>query len=138
MKRVFVVMGVIGLMLVSTEADAARRGKRGTTETTATFTDSEPELLLGLIPQGPDPADTFSGQVSSDRALCVPKRLVAIYKAGAANSIAHTTTASDGTWSVNEEDPAAGTYYAFVEPRVIRRHGKVLRCLSGRSGNMTV
>jgi hypothetical protein len=146
MRKVLVLLSIIGLLAagIATDAEAAKRRKRGpkkrtvSSEINAAFENREPEAFLGLIPMGDDETDTFEGQVLSTLGGCYVGRTVAIYKTGAKNSLTHTVTDVEGLWSVGNEDPPAGNYYAIAEDERFRRKGRRYHCTAVRSENMVV
>src|SRR5688572_23190439 len=78
-----------------------------------TFTDREP-----MIPMvQPDEPDTFSGQLISSSARCESRRAVRVFRrlpGGGKQLVGQTTSAANGSWSLNAEDPPDGTYVATV------------------------
>jgi hypothetical protein len=74
---------------------------------------------------GPD-ADTFEGTVRSDSDRCVADRVVRIYQVADGDDVlvGETTTDENGDYTTPTGDLAAGTYYAVVTRKVLRRDDK--------------
>jgi hypothetical protein len=128
----------VALALVAgASTGAGARARHFNAKTTAKFTDDEP--LLG-IPILPDPADTFTGQISTEKAKCLEGRTVKVFR-GAVDGevVGKGTTDKDGKWSIEAEDPGAGEYIAQVIRRNVsgdKQDGKGLRqmCASAKAG----
>jgi hypothetical protein len=114
---------LVGLsMVVAVAPQAGSHTKNTKTGVTIAFTEEEPSPIEipVLIPDDPD---YFSGSVTSANAKCEAKRTVTVYKkiAGGKDFIGRATTAENGTWRVDAEDPGTGTYVAEVRKLVLAK-----------------
>ncbi|MEX2392963.1 MAG: hypothetical protein WD826_00655 [Actinomycetota bacterium] len=109
-------------LLVAIAPQAGSHAKQLKSGVTIAFTDEEasPFEIPVLIPDDPD---VFSGTVASANPKCEAKRTVTVYKktGKAKDFIGRATTADNGTWSLQAEDPGTGTYVAEVRKLVLAR-----------------
>jgi hypothetical protein len=120
----------VGSMILAGTAHGASGAK---TTSTIAFTDNESLLPVAIPVVSPDDPDTFDGTVSSST-KCKAGRTVKVFKKGAEGAkdtvVGKGTSAADGKWTVAQEDPGTGRYYAWVNAKS--------GCAAGRSKGIDV
>lgn len=105
--------GLVTLVALVVPSNTVGHTAATSSEVTIDFEDLE------FSPGGPpDATDSFSGDVSSAKGSCEKGRTVKIFQESPGSGlVGSSTSAANGSWSVDAEDPGDGTYFAKVSKK---------------------